>query len=118
MKWDRIGATWGPAEGVMRSPQSTKFGWLREHTAKLKAPLLVFSGEFDRPDDRRKVFDQAGSSDKVLVRVSCTSHFTLWEKPRSVLHALSLEWLTSGAIQGTRTGVFDVDASLKISRAN
>ena len=108
MAWDRIGANWG-ADGVMRSPKRTRADWPVSMVSEITAPLLVITAQYDRPDERRTVYDQAGSSDKVLVEVDCGSHFMVYEKPRSVLHEASVEWLKNGQVQNVKSGAFKVD---------
>ena len=120
MKWDRIGAQWGPrkdgvSEGVMRGP-SFALGWSPEQAARIKAPLLVMVGEYDVPERRRTVYDAAGSASKVFAKVACGSHFMLWEKQHGVLHQASLEWLRDGKLQGATSGVFDVAANGKYAK--
>ncbi|MEI7924797.1 MAG: hypothetical protein WCI61_01215 [Chloroflexota bacterium] len=116
MKWDAIGASWGPPEGVMRGRTATRFGWTPELAARITAPTLVMVGEFDRLDERRTVFEQIGSSDKVFLDVACGSHFMVWEKPHRTLHAASLEWLQRGQVKKVSRGEFRVDADGKFNR--
>ncbi len=109
MQWDRVGAGWGPEEGVMRGRTATRFGWTRELAAKVVAPTLVMVGEYDRLEERRKVFEQINSKDKVFLNVSCASHFMLWEKQHAALHEASKEWLTEGRLKNVRSGEVTVD---------
>jgi pimeloyl-ACP methyl ester carboxylesterase len=109
MQWDRVGAGWGPAEGVMRGRAATRFGWPPELAARVKAPTLVMVGEFDRLEERRKVYEQLGSKDKVFLNVSCGSHFMLWEKQHAVLHLASKAWLTDGRLKNMRRGELRVN---------
>lgn len=104
MQWDRVGAGWGPAEGVMRGRAATRFGWPPELAARVKAPTLVMVGEFDRLQERYQVFRQIGSRDKVFLEIACASHFALWERQHAVLHRASKEWLTHGRLEGLRRG--------------
>jgi pimeloyl-ACP methyl ester carboxylesterase len=115
MMQDRIGASWGPEEGVMRSPTLTAFGWTPEMVQKLKAPTLLIVGEFDNPTGRKLTYDLAGSTSKVLVNVDCASHFMVWEKQRKVLQDASVEWLRDGTYKGSTTGVFRADKTGKVS---
>lgn len=110
MQWDRVGASWGPAEGVMRGRTATRFGWTPELAAKVTAPTLIMVGEYDRLNERRTVFEQIGSKDKVFLNVACASHFMVWEKQHRVLHTASFEWLTQGQVKNVRRGEFVVDA--------
>ena len=93
----------------MRVRAATRFGWTPELAAKVAAPTLVMAGEFDRLAERRAVFDQIGSKDKVFLTVSCASHFMQWEKPRAALHVASREWLTHGHVKRVRHGEIRVD---------
>jgi pimeloyl-ACP methyl ester carboxylesterase len=116
MKWDKIGSTWGPeGVGVMRGRIATGFGWTKEQAAKVVTPMLIVVGEFDRLNDRRTVFEQISSKDKVFINVACASHFMVWEKQHRVLHETSVEWLTRGHIRNVSRGEFRVaeDGSYK-----
>lgn len=109
MAWDRVGASWGPPEGVMRGRIATDFGWTRELASKVTSPTLVMVGEFDRLDERRTVYEQISSAQKVFVNVSCASHFMVWEKQHRALHEASLEWLRDGRLKGVSRGELRVD---------
>jgi len=110
MKWDKLGSTWGPeGVGVMRGRIATGFGWTEELAKKVVAPTLIVVGEYDRLSDRRTVFEQLGSRNKVFINVACASHFMLWEKQRRVLHETSVEWLTRGSVRNVSRGEFRVD---------
>ena len=110
MQWDRVGASWHSNEGVMRGRNATRFGWTRDLAASLVAPALVMVGEFDRLSERRTVYEQIGSRDKVFVSVSCASHYMVWEKQHRALQDASLEWLRDGRLQGISRGEMHVDA--------
>jgi pimeloyl-ACP methyl ester carboxylesterase len=109
MEWDRVGASWRSGEGVMRARNATGFGWTRDLAAKVVAPTLVIAGEFDRLADRRAVYEQLGSKDKLFVNVSCASHFMVWEKQHRALQDASLEWFRDGRLQGISRGELRVD---------
>lgn len=109
MEWDHIGASWHSTEGVMRGRNATRFGWTRDLASKVIAPTLVMVGEFDRLSERRTVYEQIGSKDKVFVSVSCASHFMVWEKQHRALQDASLEWLRDGRLQGFTHGEMRVD---------
>lgn len=109
MEWDRIGASWGPADGIMRARTATGFGWTAEQARKVTAPTLVMVGEFDRLAERKTVYEQISSRDKVFLAIACASHFMIWEKQHAVLQRASLEWLSAGQIRGTTRGEFAVD---------
>jgi len=109
MQWDRVGAGWGPEGGVMRVRTATRFGWTPALAARVVAPTLVVVGEYDRIDERRKVFEQIGSKDRVFLTVSCASHFMLWEKQHAAIHYASMAWLTHGRLKKVRRGELRVD---------
>ena len=109
MEWDKVGASWGPPEGVMRGPARAPSGWTPEQAAKIRVPVLVMFGEFDVPEQRRATYDTVGSHDKLLVEVACASHFMVWEKQHSALQAASLEFLAHGTVAGEHRGELSVD---------
>lgn len=109
MNWDKVGSSWGPAGiGVMRGRVATDFGWTKDLAAKVTTPTLIVVGEFDRLNERRVVYEQISSKEKVFVNVACASHFMVWEKQRRVLHETSLSWLTAGHVKNVRRGEFRV----------
>ena len=93
----------------MRGRTATGFGWTAEQARKVTAPTLVMVGEFDRLAERKTVYEQISSRDKVFLGIACASHFMVWEKQHSVLHRASLECLSKGQIQGATRGEFAVD---------
>jgi pimeloyl-ACP methyl ester carboxylesterase len=102
---DPVGMAWGP--GVLRAPTRTYWGWNREEAKRVKAPALVMVGEFDRlHQSNRELYDDLGAERKVFLSVACGSHFLLWEKNHSLLHAASRLWLTYGAFNGATRGEF------------
>lgn len=114
MAWDPIGANWGP--GVMRSPNRTASGWTPGLAAKVRAPVLVITGEQDRPEERLRAHALLGSRAKAFLRVASASHFMAWEHQRHVLHRASLEWLATGHLQGSKQGGFHADWAGRITR--
>jgi pimeloyl-ACP methyl ester carboxylesterase len=108
MQWDLVGANWGPEEGVMRVP-TLMSGWSTEQANALKMPVMVIVGDSDAPDERRKVFDAAGSADKVFVKLSCASHFAIWERQHKTLQNVSLAWLRDGKLAGATRAAFEAD---------
>jgi pimeloyl-ACP methyl ester carboxylesterase len=108
MQWDRIGESWGK-DGAMRGRVATNFGWTEELSRKVTSPTLVVVGEFDRLAERRTVYEQIASKEKVFLDVACASHFLVWEKQRKVLHESSLEWLRDSNVKGVNNGEFRVD---------
>ena len=103
---DPVGATWGG--GVRRAPSTTTWGWNAAMAASTKIPALIFAGVHDKqvtPDRVRPLYDDLGSSQKVLVDLGCSSHNAMWEKNRLLMFKASLDWLTRGAVGETKTGL-------------
>ena len=95
--YDPVGATWGPAGGVMRIPVTTQWGWNQVTAGQVVAPTLIIRGELDTnisPTNLVHLHTDLGSSVKELVTLPCASHFLIWESQRHALHALSAAWLT------------------------
>ena len=46
-----------------------------------------------------------GASDKVLLDLGCSSHNAMWEANHLLMFKASLDWLTKGTVEGTRSGV-------------
>jgi hypothetical protein len=51
------------------------------------------------------MYDDIGSSDKVLIDLGCSSHNAMWESNHLALFGASLEWLKDGAVGGARSGL-------------
>ncbi|MBY0265998.1 MAG: alpha/beta hydrolase [Burkholderiales bacterium] len=108
MQWDRVGESWGK-DGAMRGRTATGFGWTEALSRKVVSPTLVVVGEFDRLAERRTVYEQIASQEKVFLDVACASHFMVWEKQYKVLHESSLQWLRDGHVKGVKRGEFRVE---------
>jgi pimeloyl-ACP methyl ester carboxylesterase len=103
---DPVGAKWGT--GVRRAPSTTTWGWNAAMIGGTRIPTLMIAGAHDRqvpPDRVKAAFDDLGATDKVLVDLGCASHNAMWESNHALMFAASLEWLTRGTVDGTRTGV-------------
>ena len=103
---DPVGATWG--SGVRRAPSTTTWGWNTAMAASTTIPALIFAGVHDKqvtPDRVRPLYDDLGSSQKVLIDLGCSSHNAMWEKNRLLMFKASLDWLTKGAVGETKTGL-------------
>jgi len=102
---DPVGATWGP--GVRRAPEMTGT-WTPAMAKKLAVPFLMVSGAHDKqvaPDRVRELYADIASSEKVFVDLACSSHNAMWERNHLLLFRASLEWLTQGTVNGTKTGM-------------
>ena len=106
---DPVGATWG--SGVRRAPSTTTWGWNTAMAASTTIPTLIFAGVHDKqvtPDRVRPLYDDLGSSQKVLIDLGCSSHNAMWEKNRLLMFKASLDWLTKGAVGDTKTGLLRI----------
>ena len=102
---DPVGATWGP--GVRRAPEMAGT-WPPAMARKVTVPFLMVSGAHDKqvaPDRVRELYTDVASAEKVFVELACSSHNAMWERNHVLLFRASLEWLTQGAVNGTKTGM-------------
>lgn len=103
---DPTGAKWGT--GVRRAPSTTTWGFNKAVVGGMKTPALMIAGAHDKqvpPDRVRAMYDDLGSSDKVLIDLGCSSHNAMWERNHLTMFDASLAWLKDGAVNGMRTGV-------------
>jgi pimeloyl-ACP methyl ester carboxylesterase len=103
---DPVGATWG--NGVRRAPGTTTWGWTTAAVGKMRAPVLMVSGAYDKqvaPERVRELYADLGSPKKVFVDLACSSHNAMWEKNHLVLFGASLEWLTKETVNGEKGGM-------------
>ena len=124
---DSLGRTWGPSpagapagsppEGVMRVRSFFPWGWNANTASRIPVPVLIIVGTLDRqveifpkfPNSFFNLYETIPHNHKLLFRVDCAGHFMNWESQRRVLHHISKEWLTNGAVEGFTTGRFFVD---------
>ena len=100
---DPVGATWGP--GVMRAPTRTLWGWNATAAGQITVPTLVMAGQFDGLLASMKLlYQDLGSTNKVLVEVACASHFYTWETQHDVVQEAARQWLLHESIRGVRNG--------------
>jgi pimeloyl-ACP methyl ester carboxylesterase len=103
---DPVGATWG--QGVRRAPNTTVWGFGREDVARMRTPTLMIAAAHDKqvlPERVREYYEDLGAENKVLLDLGCVSHAAMWETNRLLLFRASLEWLTSGTVEGMAQGV-------------
>jgi pimeloyl-ACP methyl ester carboxylesterase len=103
---DPVGATWGP--GVRRAPGTATWGWNAEVVAKTHAPTLLVAGAYDKqvpPERVRELFADLGAKEKMFIDLGCSSHNAMWEKHHTLLFKASLDWLSSGTVNGAKEGV-------------
>jgi pimeloyl-ACP methyl ester carboxylesterase len=102
---DPVGATWGP--GVRRAPEMAGT-WTPAMAKNVAVPFLMVSGAHDKqvaPDRVRELYADVGSFEKVFVDLACSSHNAMWERNHLLLFRASLEWLTQGTVNGTKSGM-------------
>lgn len=103
---DPVGATWGT--GVRRAPNTPIWGWTREVVAATKAPMLLVTGIHDAqvpPARVNEMYEDLGSSEKVLLDLGCSSHNAMWEINAPLLFDASLQWLRDGTVDGQSNGI-------------
>ena len=103
---DPVGATWG--QGVRRAPNTTVWGFGRAAVASMQTPTLMVAAVHDKQVDPARVrdyFADLGAENKVLLDLGCVSHNAMWETNHLLLFRASLEWLTSGTVEGMAQGV-------------
>lgn len=103
---DPAGAKWGP--GVRRAPSTTTWGWNAAMIGGTRIPTLMIAGALDKqvpPDRVRAAYDDLGASEKVLIDLGCSSHNAMWEMNHLLMFNASVEWLSTGSVGGTRSGV-------------
>ncbi|HEU4617146.1 MAG TPA: alpha/beta fold hydrolase [Gammaproteobacteria bacterium] len=107
---DPVGATWGP--GVRRAPNTTVWGWNQAVVAQSRTPTLMVTGVHDKqvpPARVHELYEDLGAEQKVLVDLGCSSHNAMWERNHLVLFRASLEWLTSGTVEGMQSGALKLN---------
>lgn len=119
MAFDSIGDTWGSRPGIMRVPMRQDWGWNAEFAARVKAPTLLTTGEYDSivlPAAVESLFSALGTKHKVLLNVACAGHWMAQQSQRHVLHEASKAWLLHGSVHGIDYGVLSADAEGHIDR--
>jgi pimeloyl-ACP methyl ester carboxylesterase len=97
MAFDDLGSIWSRPRGVMRVRTARYFGFNRDSAGAIEAPTLIMVGLEDGllPGAVSLYGDIEGTSNKVLVRMECATHFALWEASQyAFMHEASLEWLS------------------------
>ena len=108
MQVDKLGATWGPADGVMRVSNAPAWGWNREFAARVEAPTLILVGEQDFIFEAAKPLytDLTGAPSKYLINMECATHYAFWESFHYTrMQDAAIEWLTTGKYQGQSEGI-------------
>jgi fermentation-respiration switch protein FrsA (DUF1100 family) len=74
----------------------------------MDTPMLLIAPETDgqvSPDRVSELYEDLGSSRKVLIDLACSSHNAMWENNRSLMFDASLQWLRDGSVNGVANGV-------------
>jgi pimeloyl-ACP methyl ester carboxylesterase len=103
---DPVGATWG--QGVRRAPNTTVWGWGSAAVRRTRTPTLLVAAVHDgqiSADRVQALYEDLGAEQKVLVDLGCSSHAAMWERNHELLFKASLDWLTTGVIDGMEQGV-------------
>ena len=103
---DPVGATWGA--GARRAPMVPTWGFDKTAVAQVMTPYLMVTGEHDKqvpPQRVRDLYEDLGSSNKVLVEMACSSHNAMWETHRAKLYDATVQWLRDGRLNGSSNGV-------------
>lgn len=103
---DPVGATWGP--GVRRAPRTTVWGWDKDVVGATGHPMLLVAPAHDKqvpPERVSELYEDLGSSSKVLLDLACSSHNAMWEMNKHILFDASEQWLRSGNVDGESNGV-------------
>ncbi len=102
---DPVGASWGT--GVRRAPRTTTWGWDPDRVRSTSIPMLLFAPAHDgqvAPERVAELYEDLGSSRKVLIDLACASHNAMWERNRMLLYDASLQWLRDGVVKGVDSG--------------
>ncbi len=102
---DPVGATWGP--GVRRAPQTATWGWNAAAVGKTQTPTLMIAGQHDKqvpPERVRDLYADLAAPQKLFIDLACSSHNAMWEKNRLLMFKASLDWLTTGSVNGMKEG--------------
>jgi pimeloyl-ACP methyl ester carboxylesterase len=114
MENDDLGRTWG-SEGVMRVRQSVNapFVWNAAVASQITVPTLLIRGELDTGQGGlqqvEQLYDLIQNENKLRFTVQCAGHYMQWEKQRTVLHHISMQWLKHRKVGDFASGEFYVD---------
>jgi pimeloyl-ACP methyl ester carboxylesterase len=103
---DPVGASWG--QGVRRAPNTTSWGFGKAAVERMQTPTLMVAAIHDKqvlPERVHDYFADLGAENKVLLDLGCASHNAMWETNHLTLFRASLEWLTSGTVEGMKQGI-------------
>jgi pimeloyl-ACP methyl ester carboxylesterase len=103
---DPVGASWG--QGVRRAPNTTVWGFGNAAVTQMQTPTLMVAAIHDKqvlPERVRDYFADLKATNKVLLDLGCSSHNAMWEANHLLLFRASLEWLTTGTLEGMTQGV-------------
>ena len=116
---DPVGRTWGT--GVRRAPSVPSWGFNRGVVSRMQTPTLMVAGAHDKqvpPDRVREFYEDLAAPDKVFVDLGCSSHNAMWEVNHTVLFKASLDWLTTGTVEGTKNGMLKLGYGKDLKSVN
>ena len=110
VEFDPVGAGWG--SGVVRAPTTSGWGWNAAMAARVQAPTLLISAEFDDvvmpPRAVRDLYEDLGTPHKVFVELACSGHKAQFQARYKLVQQGSLDWLLTGSINGVASGMVRV----------
>jgi len=95
----------------------TLHGWNQAQASQITAPTLLLTGLADSnvsPAREKQLYDDLGSSSKILIRLACASHYIQWEGaktwrgPHRILQDSTGDWMIGEKYRGTGNGIFNV----------
>lgn len=130
MDSDLVGSKWGGTvtgapEGLNRIRNSYWWGWNAatvplDGTLGGAVPVCIVYGEYDTtvntsPDlgllyfSVPELYRLIPGAKKLMFRIACASHQVPWERPASLVHTMSEQWLKHGKVEGAASGAYDRD---------
>ncbi len=103
---DPVGSTWGT--GVRRAPRTPTFGWTPEIVANTRTPALLVAATHDAqvpPARVQALYEALGSTSKLYLEMTCSSHNAMWEADAQQLFDASLQWLRDTRVNGMESGM-------------
>ncbi len=122
MAHDALGRTWG-TDGILRISSQDQWGWYTAVAQAVTVPTMTISGLRDTTvptATMMQLHNDLGSTNKVLVKIDCASHFSVWESsssptwpggPHVAVQNAAIEWLRHETYQGSAAGTFQVNSN-------
>jgi hypothetical protein len=74
-------------------------------------------GDHDNYAKRLEAWRGLGAAQRMFIRVAGASHFMQFERARWLLYRATVQWLSSGAVDGATAGEFAADVKGVLSAA-